>query len=149
MVEAVRSGKARLREVTCRALKATMKGTFFYAIYFVVSTFLTPVLDIIPGLQQIIETFVMVYIFLIVAGEIVSGTIFQHVFNVAKALFVMLYLVLFLKGGTVSMSFQNVKLIMDLRLFLTVAVLLSLLGLTKSMLQAINFLNEKAEPSRF
>jgi len=33
----------------------------------------------------------------------------------------------------------------DIRLFLMVAILLSLLGFAKSVLQAINFLNEKAQ----
>jgi hypothetical protein len=33
----------------------------------------------------------------------------------------------------------------DLRLFLAIAVLLSLLGLAKSVLQAINYMSEKAE----
>lgn len=148
MAEASKSGKTRLKEIMCRALKATIKGMIFYALYFVISTFLTPVSDIIPGLQQIIETFVMVYVFLIVAGEIVSGTIFQYLFNVAKSLFVAIYLILSLNGGTVRTTFRNVKLILDLRLFLMAAMLLSLLGLAKSMFQAINFLNEKAEPSR-
>jgi len=40
---------------------------------------------------------------------------------------------------------QNVKLIVDLHLFLVVAMLLGLLGFAKSVLQAINFLNEKVE----
>lgn len=148
MVEADKSVKDRLRGITGRALKATVKALIFYAIYLAISTFLTPVSGVIPGLQQIIETFVMVYIFLVVVGEILSGTIFQQLFNVARALFVVVYLLFSLKGGTVSTTFQNVKLTLDLSLFLMAALLLSLLGLAKSMFQAINFLSEKAEPSR-
>jgi len=147
MVEASKSGKTHLREITHKVLRATIKCVIFYATYFVISTLLTPVSGMFPGFQQTVEVFVMVYISLIVAGELVSGTIFQHFFNAAKALFVILYLISSLKGGIVSMSFQNVNLILDLRLFLIVATLLGLLGLAKSMLQAINFLNEKAEPS--
>lgn len=148
MVEADKSVKDRLGDVTGRALKAMVKALIFYAIYLVILTFLTPVSDVIPGLQQIIETFVMVYIFLVVVGEILSRTIFQQLFNVAKALFVVIYLLFSLKGGTVSTTFQNVKLTLDLHLFLMAAILLSLSGLAKSMFQAINFLSEKAEPSR-
>jgi hypothetical protein len=33
----------------------------------------------------------------------------------------------------------------DLRMFLVIAVLLSLLGLAKTVLQAINYMSEKAE----
>jgi hypothetical protein len=36
----------------------------------------------------------------------------------------------------------------DLRLFLAIAMLLSLLGLAKSVFQAINYMSEKAEYTR-
>jgi hypothetical protein len=148
MAETSKSGKTRFGQIMHRALKATIKGTIFYAVYFIISMFLTPVFDVIPDLQQIVETFVAVYIFLIVVGEVLSGTIFQHLFNIAKALFVILYLIFSLEGGIVGTTFHEVKLTLDLRLFLMAATLLSLLGLAKSMFQAIDFLNERAESSR-
>jgi hypothetical protein len=95
-----------------------------------------------------IETFVMVYIVLMIVGELTSGTIFQYFFNVAKALFVIGYLIASLNGGILGVTFQNVSLIVDLRLFLAIAMLLGLLGLTKSVLQAINYMSEKAEYTR-
>jgi hypothetical protein len=55
------------------------------------------------------------------------------------------YLIFSLKGGIFSLTYENVSVMADLRLFLTIAMLLSLLGLAKSVLQAINFMNEKAE----
>jgi hypothetical protein len=148
MAETSKSGKTRFAEIIRRALKATIKGTIFYAVYFIISIFLTPVFDVIPDLQQIVVTFVAVYIFFIVIGEVLSGTIFQHLFNIAKALFVILYLIFSLEGGIVGTTFHEVKLTLDLRLFLMAATLLSLLGLAKSMFQAIDFLNERAESSR-
>ena len=110
--------------------------------------FLAPISDMVPGFQQMIETFVMVYISLMIVGELASGTIFQYFFNVAKALFVIGYLIFSLKGGIFGLTFQNVSLMVDLRLFLAIAMLLSLLGLAKSVLQAINYMNEKAEYTR-
>jgi hypothetical protein len=148
MAETSKSGKKRFAEIMRRALKATIKGTIFYAVYLIISIFLTPVFDVIPDLQQIVVTFVAVYIFFIVIGEVLSGTIFQHLFNIAKALFVILYLIFSLEGGIVGTTFHEVKLTLDLRLFLMAATLLSLLGLAKSMFQAIDFLNERAESSR-
>ena len=148
MAEAKRDFKKRLQKITSKALKATIKGTVFYGIYFILSIFLSPISEIFPGFLQTIETFVMVYIVFIIVGELTSGTIFQHFFNTAKALFLILFLIFSLKTGLVGITFQNVSLIVDLRLFLTVAMLLSLLGLAKSMLQAINFLNQKAEHTR-
>lgn len=149
MTKEKRDFKKRVQAVTYKALKATIKGFIFYGIYFVLSLFLAPISETVPGLQLAIEIFVMMYIFLAIIGELTSGTIFHHFINTAKALFVILYLILYLKNGIVSTTFQNVSLIVDLRLFLIVATLVSLLALAKSMLQAINFLNQKAENVHF
>ena len=140
--------KKKIRNFTFKALKATVKGILFYAIYFVLWMFLAPISDMVPGFQQMIETFVMAYILLMIVGELASGTIFQYFFNVAKALFVIGYLIFSLNGGIFGLTFQNVSLMVDLRLFLAIAMLLSLLGLAKSVLQAINYMNEKAEYTR-
>jgi hypothetical protein len=140
--------KKKIRNFTFKALKATVKGILFYALYFVLWMFVAPISYMVPGLQQMIETFVMVYILLMIVGELVSGTIFQHFFNVARALFVIGYLAFSLNGGIFGLTFQNVRLAVDLRLFLVIAMLFSLLGLTKSVLQAINYMSEKAEYTR-
>jgi len=140
--------KKRLREFVYKALKATVKGLLFYGIYFVLWMFLAPISGIVPGLQQMIETFVIMYIFLIIVGELTSGTVFQHFLSAAKALFVICYLILSLKGGMFGLRYQNVSLMIDLRLFLMIATLLSLLGFAKSILQAINYMNEKEELAR-
>jgi hypothetical protein len=137
--------KKSLRNFTFKALKATVKGVLFYALYFVLWMFLAPVSEMIPGLRQMIETFVMVYIALMIFAELTSGTIVQHFFNVAKALFVIGYLIFSLNGGIVGLTFENVSLMVDLRVFLAIATLLSLLGLAKSVLQALNYMNEKTE----
>jgi hypothetical protein len=145
MVDANDDFKKRVRNFTFKALKATVKGILFYAIYFVLWMFLAPISEIVPGFQQMVETFVIMYICLMIVGELTSGTIFQYFSSVAKALFVIGYLVFSLKGGIFGLTFQNVSLMVDLRVFLTIATLLSLLGLAKSVFQAINYMNEKAE----
>ena len=145
MAETNNDFKKKVRNFTFKALKATVKGILFYALYFVLWMFLAPISEMIPGLQQMIETFVIVYILLMIVGELTSGTIFQYFFSVAKALFVIGYLIFSLNGGILSLTFQNVSLMVDLRLFLAIAMLLSLLGLAKSVLQAVNYMSEKAE----
>lgn len=137
--------KKNLRGIVFRALKAAIKGILFYIIYFVLSQLLAPVSTLVPGLQQMIETFFIVYIVLMIVGDLTSGTIYQHFFNATKALFVIGYLLFSLRGGVFGTSFENVSLMVDLRLFLVIAVLLSLLGLAKTVLQAINYMSEKAE----
>jgi len=149
MAETEDGFKKNLRKFWYKALKATIKGILFYIFYFVLWSFLAPVADVIPGLQLMIETFVIIYIILMIIGELASGTIFQYFFNGAKALFVICYLILSLNGGIFGVTFQNISLSIDLRLFLTIAILLSLLGFAKSVLQAVNYLNERTEYTRF
>jgi len=139
----------RKQQIISKLLKATIKAVIFYGIYFVLSMFLTPISEIVPSFQQTVELFVMVYISLMIIGELTRGTVFQHFFNTAKVFFVMLYLIFSLKRGIINIPFQNISLMIDLRLFMAIAMLLSLLGLAKCMLQAINYLNEKAGEAHF
>jgi len=128
-----------------KVLKAAVKAIVFYMVYYVCWLFLAPIASMIPALQQSILIFVAVYITLIIVGELSAGTVYQHFFGVANALFVIAYLIFSLKSATLSITYQGVVLMVDLRLFLGIAMLLSLLGLGKSMLQAINFASKKAE----
>lgn len=126
---------------------ATVKATLLYGIYFILWTFLDPVSAFLPGLHAMVETFVVVYIVLMIIGDLTSGTILQHFFNTAKALFIICYLLISFQGGVMTLTFQNINLMVDLRIILTIATILGLLGLAKAMMQAINFLNERSELS--
>jgi hypothetical protein len=149
MVESNLDSRRKIRNFTLKALKATVKAIILYIAYFFIWTsLLAPASEIIPGLQQMIETFVIAYIILMIVGDLASGTIYQYFFNVAKALFVIGYLILSLNGGMLGLTFENVSLTVDLRMFLAIATLLSLLGLAKSVLQAVNYMSEKAEYTR-
>jgi hypothetical protein len=145
MVDGKKPSKTKFRQITFSLLKAAAKAFLFYVLYRVSWMFLAPIAGMMPGLQQIIEDFVIVYIFLMVAGELAFGTVFQHLFNAAKELFVVGYLISSSKSGIIHLSLENANLIVDLRLFLMIATLLGLLGFTKSALQAINFVSGKAE----
>jgi hypothetical protein len=136
----------RIRKNVPKIVKAAVKATVVCVVYFIVIQFLEPIFTMIPSLQPMIQTFVIVYVALMIIGDLASGTLFQHVFNAAKALFAIVYLIFFLNAGIVEYTFGAVNLIVDLRLFLIVAMLLWLLGLAKAVLQAINFVSEKAEP---
>ena len=139
------NSKTRIKNITFKALKATIKGVLAYAIYFILWTFIAPVAQFLPGLQQMIETFVAVYITLMIIGEFTAGTVYQYFFSAAKTLFVIGYLILSLNGGMIGATFESISLLIDLRLFLVVSMILSLLGLAKSVIQAVNFMNDKAE----
>ena len=138
--------RTKLKQLTFKALKATIKGILFYSAYLILwMLFLASLSGLIPNLQQTVETFVVIYVILMVVGEITSGTIFKHFFDAAKALFVICYLILSLKGGIFSVGYQNLSLVVDFRPLIAIVTLLSLFGFAKSIFQAINFLNEKAE----
>lgn len=128
-----------------RALKATAEGAILYAVYFFLSQFLAPLSEFVPGFQQMVEAFVTVYIVLIIVAELTSGSILQHFFNATKALFIIAYLVVSLGTGVFSLTFQGLNFVVDIRLFLVIAMLLALVGLAKSVLQTIDYVNEKAE----
>ncbi|MEM3640334.1 MAG: hypothetical protein QXH37_00180 [Candidatus Bathyarchaeia archaeon] len=145
MVEEANGFKVKFRKIAFRALKTALKGVIFYTLYLVLLMFLAPATQIIPAFQQTIETFFMIYLALMIVGELTSGTILQHFFNTAKALFIILYLILALGSGIVNLTFQGLNVLVDIRIFLIIAMLLSLLGLAKSTLQAINYLGERAE----
>jgi uncharacterized ion transporter superfamily protein YfcC len=139
------SNLKRKTPILRRVLTATIKGAILYAAYFFLSQFLAPLSQFIPDFQQIVETFVTVYIILIIIAELTSGSILQHFFNAAKSLFVVAYLIVSLGTGVLSMTFQGLNVVVDIHLFLMIAILLGLVGLAKSVLQTIHYLNEKTE----
>lgn len=138
--------KGRMRKNVLKVVKAAVKATIVIAIYAILIQFLAPVSSMIPDLQQMIQTFTIVYVVLMIISDLVSGTLFQHVFNAAKALLVMVYLVFFLNSGIFEYTIGSLSLTVDLRVFLVISMLLGLLGLANSVLQAINYVSEKAEP---
>lgn len=137
--------KFTFRRLMINIIKAAVKGIIVYAIYYVVWSFMSPIAQIIPSLQQIIETFVIIYLALLVVGELTSGTVYHYFFSTGRALFVVGYLLMSLKTGVLSGTFENLTFFVDLRLLLTLAASLSLVGLARSVLQTISYLSQKAE----
>jgi hypothetical protein len=145
MVDDEKRSMTSLRKITFKVLKATIKGLLFCTLYYVCWLFLAPFAGMIPGLQQTVETFAVIYIALVIIGEITAGTVYHYFFSIAKALFVICYLILSLNSGIMNISYQNLALQVDIRLFLVIAMMLGLVGLSKSVLQTINFVSQKAE----
>jgi hypothetical protein len=137
--------KKGIRKNISRLLKTTVKVILAIIVYVLLSQVLAPASVFIPGLQDMIATFLLVYVALMVVSDLFSGTIFQHFFSGAKSLFVIAYLIFSLNSGLLDYTFGNVNLILDVRLFLIVAMLLELVGFAKSMMQAVNFVSEKVE----
>jgi hypothetical protein len=134
------------KSLVWKMLKATIKGIIYYVLYLLVWSFIAPLAAMVPELQTMVEAFMTVFIVLMIFGELTSGTIYQHFFNAARALFVMGYMIVSLQGGILGFNFENVSLMIDIRFFIVFALLLSLVGLAKTVLQAINYMYEKSEP---
>jgi hypothetical protein len=145
MVEQPKKSKNLVRDVSFRVAKATLKAIFVYLIYFLLVPMLTPLFKLIPGFMESLEVFVIVYILLMILGDLTAKTVFQYFFSTAQALFFMAYMLLSMGDGVFNTSYENFSLTVNLTLFYTVAVLLGLLGLARTLLQAINFMSERAE----
>ena len=133
-----------------RIAKAVIKGLlWFILLYMVPMSIISSLSALAPELfsryEQLLPMFAAITLFFVVASELTSGTIFQHAFNIGKALILMVFIVVALEGGIVTLDFQVLHLVADLRVYLAMLLIIDLLGLAKSVLQAINFLSEKTE----
>lgn len=106
--------------------------------------------EIFSDYGQLVTVFAAVAVFFVVASELLAGTIYQHALNIGKAILFMIFIVFALNGGAVKfevdlMEAQRISVGADLRVFLLALVTIDLLGLAKSVIQAITFLSEKTE----
>jgi len=133
-----------------RIAKAVIKGILWFVFLYVVPMFIISSLselapELFSSYGQILPLFVSIILFFVVASELTSGTIFQHAFNIGKALILMIFIVVALEGGIIALDFHGFHLLADLKIYLAMLLTIDLLGLAKNVLQAINFLSEKLE----
>ncbi len=147
MDEQPKKSKNIVKDFSISVVKATVKAILVFLIYFLLAPMLEPLLGLIPGFMESIEAFITIYIALMILSDLTAKTVFQYFFNTARALFFMAYLLLSMGNGIFCTGYENFSLTVNLTLFYTVAVLLSLLGFARTILQAINFMHEKAEAS--
>ena len=147
MAEQQKKSKNLIKDVSFRVLKATVKAILVYVVYFLLSSMLAPLFELIPGFLESIEAFIAVYITLMILSDLTAKTVFQYFFSTARALFFMGYLLLSMGGGVFSTTYENFSLTVNLTLFYAIALTLSLVGLARTLLQAINFMHERAEAS--
>lgn len=112
--------------------------------------------EFLPAEQIGFSYFLFIFVGFEVAIQLLRGTIFQYVFGMARALASMIILVFITNGGTMSFMISSspefplpagvvISLTAEFRVVLGVLLTLSLLSIIKNLLQAINFLSEKAE----
>jgi uncharacterized ion transporter superfamily protein YfcC len=145
MAEEKKKQPSRVKDWAFRVAKATIKATLVYALYFLLSPYLLAISSLVPGLAETIELFVAITIVLMILSDLTAGTIYQQFLNVGRALFTIAYLVFALGDGVLNVAFENFSLTIDLTAFYAIAASLALLGLAVSIMQAINFMSERAE----
>ena len=145
MVEEKKKQPNKVKDISFKVVRASVTAILMYVLYLLVASLLAPVFELVPWLAETIEAFIVVYIVLMILGDLTRGTIFQHFFNVARALFLIAYLLVSMGEGAFSMSYENFNLTINLTMFYAFAVVLSLLGLATTILKAISYLNERAE----
>ena len=147
MIE-MKKDKNWVKDISFRILKSTVKAILVYLVYFLLTAILAPFLGLIPELLESIEIFVAVYVVLMILSDLTARTVFQHFFSTTKALFLVAYLLISMGDGVLSINYENAILSVNLALFYTLAIIFSLLGFAKTILQAISFMTEKAEASK-
>jgi hypothetical protein len=147
MVEKKDKSKNTVKDISFRVAKATVKAILIYLVYFLVAPLLAPFLGLIPGIMESIELFVMITIVLMILSDLTEHTILQYFFNTARALFTIAYILFSMGDGVFNMSYQNFSITINLVTFYAIAMGISLLGFASTILQAINFMSERAEAS--
>ena len=145
MVEEKKKSPGRVKEWAFKVAIATIKATLVYMLYFVLSPYLMALSAIAPGFTDTIELFVAITIVLMILSDLTANTIFQCFLNAGRAIFMIAYLVFVLGDGVLNIKYESFSLTVDLTAFYAIAALLGLLGLASSVMQAINFMSERAE----
>ena len=139
------SYRKKMRKTVFTIAKTVIKTAIVCILYVILSQVLAPLSPLVPGLQQMFQTFIIVYVALMIVSNLTSGTVFQHIFGAARCGFVMAYLIVSLNSGIFDYTFGSVSLMVDLRVFLVIVMMLEILGLAKSVILAIDFVSQKAE----
>ncbi len=112
-----------------------------------VSALLSPVESFLPLYHPFTDAFAVIFIGLLFAAELSYGTVFHYIFGFARTLVFIVYLIYVLNGGILNLSVpmdgRSMSVMVDVRIFLTMLILVLVLGLSKNVLQTIGFLSEK------
>ena len=141
--------KDRENQFTTRAMiprffKAIFKTAIVYILFIMFSGFTIP-FEGFYDYKLLFTVFVVLYMVFVFVTELVRGTIFQHIVSIVQSLMIVIYFAYTLNTGIINFTVEQINLMVDLRFFLAIFVLGSLLGFAKSMLSLLNWMNEKEE----
>ena len=141
--------KTFARKFVPRIIKAALLVIITYLPLYFLSAFIEPFQSFFPWYMPTTNIFAAVFMIFLVIGVFASGTIYQYVFGVARALVTMIFFIYVLNGGIVALAVPvggaSVNIMVDLRVILAMLVLTCLLGIGKNVVQAIDFVSAKVE----
>ena len=137
--------KISVKNIILRIFKAGFKAFLIYISYVVFLWLAEPICDLTGQYSHIIDIFFITVLIFTFVSEFSSGTIYHFIFSFSRELFVIFYFITVLNGGVVRINLENVEFAVNLQFFILVLILISILGIAKTMLGAIDFLNEKSE----
>ncbi len=159
MAEHEKTMKDWLRIILPRVLRAAfwgfiMGGELLIPLY--VFDFGEQLEGLLPAELFGFTSLVFVFMGFEIAIQLLHGTILQYALSIGRSVASMIVLVLMTNGGVMSLSFSSssqlpipagmvISFTIDFRTILGAFLLFSLLSVTKNLLQAINFLSQKAE----
>ena len=147
----VEKGKTKTftRKLVPKIFKAAFLVVITYLPLYFLSAFTQPFQSFFPGYGALTNIFAAVFIIFLVLGVFTSGTIYQYVFGVARSLVTMIFFIYVLNEGIVALAVSieevTVNIMVDLRVILAMLVLVCLLGISKNVVQAIDFVSAKVE----
>lgn len=146
------NAKSLLRKVLPRVLKAAFWGFFMggeVLLFYSMLGFSEQFASFFPPAEPLFLAFMVLFISFEVAIHLLSGTIFPYALGVARALILMSLLIYTTNGGITTMAIPldgvTLQLMIDFRTILAVFLLFSLVAVVKNVLQAVEFLSERAE----
>ncbi len=141
--------KTFARKFVPRAIKAALLVVITYLPFYFLSVLIEPYESFFPWHEPVTSIFAAVFIILLVLGVFTSGTVYQYVLGVARALATMIFFIYVLNEGIVAMDVPiegaTVNVMVDLRVILAMLVLVCLLGIGKNVVQALHFVSGKGE----
>lgn len=144
MDDASGTRKGLSRILLPRLARASIKTAIIYGIFAALSTFVAPISGVFDyhGVVTIPFAFYLALIFLV---EVTRGTILQYIFSGVSHLAMMLYFSYVMNSAVVSFAVDRIALTVDLRFFIALFVLASVLGFAKNMIQLLDWQNTKEE----
>jgi hypothetical protein len=144
--------KSLVRKMIPNVFKAAVWGMITYVFVGYLPTLLFPMDFLAFGFNQLFDLFVGIAVFFAVITNLFSGTILGYAFSIARALVMIIYFIFALDGGIISLSMPisevTASFVVDVKAFLTILVLVNLLGIGKNLLQVTSFLAKKVEANQ-